>query len=272
MQRFPFPIPDGWFQIAWSDELTPGDVLPVRAFGKRLVLGRDDSGAPVLRDLGVRRSDPNTVPVVERNRMIFAWNHGRGGAPAWELPVVDEANRDDWTAFETHRWEIATHNQEIGENSVDRAHFRYVHGTKEVPESELVLDGYIRRATQHVKLTTPRGVVDGRIDVTAYGMGFTTTRFTGIAETLLLLSHTPVDDEHVVSRFSFTQPRASSNSNVAKAIVRDVVKQMNEDIPIWEHKRYLARPMLCDGDGPIGAYRRWATQFYSGLSGPVAIG
>ena len=30
--------------------------------------------------------------------------------------------------------------------------------------------------------------------VVAYGMGFTTTRFTGIAETLLLLSHTPIDE------------------------------------------------------------------------------
>lgn len=272
MRRFPFPIPDGWFQVAWADELTTADVLPLRAFGKRLVLERDDSHGLVLRDLGVRRDREGTIPVVERNRMIFAWHHAAGAPPTWEVPSIDEASRDDWTPFETHRWEIATHNQEIGENSVDRAHFRYVHGTKEVPDSSLVLEGHVRRASQRVLLATPRGEVRGRIDVTAYGMGFTTTRFSGIAETLLLISHTPIDDERVVSRFSFTQPIATAGSNVAKAIVRDVVKQMNEDIPIWEHKRYLTKPMLCDGDGPIGAYRRWATQFYSGLPGAVAIG
>ena len=45
--------------------------------------------------------------------------------------------------------------------------------------------------------------------------------------------------------------------------IRDIVKQMNEDIPIWENKQYLERPMLCDGDGPIAEYRRWMKQFYS---------
>jgi hypothetical protein len=41
------------------------------------------------------------------------------------------------------------------------------------------------------------------------------------------------------------------------------VKQLNEDIPIWENKRYLERPLLCDGDGPIAEFRRWCLQFYS---------
>lgn len=308
MRRFPFPIPDGWFQLAWSSELAKGGVLPVRAFGKDLVLFRTEAGEARVLDAycphlgahlgvggkvegdaircpfhawafdgsGVCVSVPyasripakaaiRAWPVREKNRMVFVWHHGNGAAPEWELPDVPEATSADWTELETHRWDIATHNQEIGENAVDRAHFRYVHGTAEVPESELVLEGHIRRATQHVKLSTPRGAVEGRIDVNAYGMGFTTTRFTGIAETLLLLSHTPVDEGRVVSRFSFTQPRASAGSNVAKGIVRDVVKQMNEDIPIWEHKRYLPTPALCDGDGPIGAYRQWTRQFYSGL-------
>ena len=35
-----------------------------------------------------------------------------------------------------------------------------------------------------------------------------------------------------------------------------------EDLEIWEHKAYLARPRLADTDGPIMAFRRWAAQFY----------
>ena len=50
---------------------------------------------------------------------------------------------------------------------------------------------------------------------------------------------------------------------VGAAIIRDIVKQMNEDIPIWESKAYLQRPILCDGDGPIAEFRRWSQQFYS---------
>jgi cytochrome P450 len=31
--RFPFPIPTGWFAVAWSDDLAPGDVKTLRYFG-----------------------------------------------------------------------------------------------------------------------------------------------------------------------------------------------------------------------------------------------
>ena len=44
--RFPLPrYPTGWFQVAWSDELEPGGVLPPQYFGKDLVLFRAASGA-----------------------------------------------------------------------------------------------------------------------------------------------------------------------------------------------------------------------------------
>jgi hypothetical protein len=34
-------------------------------------------------------------------------------------------------------------------------------------------------------------------------------------------------------------------------------------VQIWENKIYLDRPMLCDGDGPIGEFRRWYAQFFT---------
>jgi hypothetical protein len=43
----------------------------------------------------------------------------------------------------------------------------------------------------------------------------------------------------------------------------DVTNQIDCDKPIWENKRYQAQPVLCDEDGPIPEYRRWASQFYS---------
>ena len=50
---------------------------------------------------------------------------------------------------------------------------------------------------------------------------------------------------------------------VGAAIIRDLEKQMNEDIPIWEHKKYFDKPLLCDGDGKFGIYRKWMRQFFS---------
>ena len=41
------------------------------------------------------------------------------------------------------------------------------------------------------------------------------------------------------------------------------MQQVGEDIPIWENKLYRDNPVLCDGDGPIAAYRRWCLQFYN---------
>lgn len=304
-ERFPLSIPNGWFQIAYSDELASGRVQPLHYFDSDLVLFRTESGEVVLLDAfcrhlgahlgyggvvagdrircpfhawefdtqGACRNVPYAKKVppkakvaswhcVERNQIIWAWHHGQGAPPSWEIPHVAEVSSNDWTAFDRYRWTVRTHNQEIGENAVDRAHFRYVHGAAKVPESKLELDGHIRRAVQHLDMRTPRGEVKGKITVEAHGMGCTITRFTGICETVLLLSHTPIDSVSVDSRFSFTQRKADEGSGIAAATINEVVRQMEQDIPIWEHKKYLPKPMLCDGDGPIPEYRKWASQFY----------
>lgn len=41
-----------------------------------------------------------------------------------------------------------------------------------------------------------------------------------------------------------------------------IVDDVHKDLPIWAHKRRLARPSLVPGDGPIGVYRKFARQFY----------
>jgi nitrite reductase/ring-hydroxylating ferredoxin subunit len=49
--RFPFPsFPTGWFALASSAELAPGDVRPVRALGRELVLFRTRAGAARVLD------------------------------------------------------------------------------------------------------------------------------------------------------------------------------------------------------------------------------
>ena len=50
MSRFPFPIPFGWFHVAFDEDLEPGSLMPLDAFGRELVLWRDDAGAFHLHD------------------------------------------------------------------------------------------------------------------------------------------------------------------------------------------------------------------------------
>lgn len=44
------PIPIGWYAIAWSNELRRGEVKPVTAFARELVLFRTRSGKAVVQD------------------------------------------------------------------------------------------------------------------------------------------------------------------------------------------------------------------------------
>ena len=48
------------------------------------------------------------------------------------------------------------------------------------------------------------------------------------------------------------------------ALVEEVVKQVGEDVPIWNHKAHRPSPSLAPGDGPIMKFRRWAEQFSAG--------
>ncbi|MEO2169096.1 MAG: Rieske 2Fe-2S domain-containing protein [bacterium] len=204
-------------------------------------------------------------PSCERNGLVLVWHHGGGEPPPWEVPEVAEATAEDWVDIERHEWTIRSQVQEITENGVDSAHFQFVHGTLGRPASEVAFDGPLRHARHEVRMQTPRGEITGVIESRTFGLGLSTVRYSGISETMQVLSTTPIDARHVVHRKSFRQPqpKGTSNRGAAAALIRNIVKQIGEDIPIWEHKTYRERPVLCDGDGPIGKYRQWCRQFYT---------
>ena len=115
-----------------------------------------------------------------------------------------------------------------------------------------------------MKQRTPRGEVDAGIDAVGHGIGYWVLRFSGIVETVFVTALTPIDDEHVDVRFSFMVTRdggADPKSGVGAALIADVVKQVNQDIPIWENKVYRESPVLCAADKSITMFRRWASQF-----------
>jgi hypothetical protein len=107
--------------------------------------------------------------------------------------------------------------------------------------------------------------VNGHIQATAYGFGFSVNRFTGLVETVLIGAVCPIDDDMVDVRFSFTVKKvggASITAGVGKAFVKEISRQLEQDKPVWENKVYIDPPLLCDGDGPVGKFRRWCKQFY----------
>jgi hypothetical protein len=146
--------------------------------------------------------------------------------------------------------------------------------TPRTPETEARIDGHVFRARQGLTFTTPQGEVKGSVDIPQHGCGIGVTRFRGIVDTLLLITGVPVDDEPHGSTIRLMVKKPPGNEeatrNVGRARVPEIERQYGQDIPIWENKRHLARPMLCDGDGPIALLRSFYAQFYPGAPVPTA--
>ncbi|NND67629.1 MAG: Rieske 2Fe-2S domain-containing protein [Halioglobus sp.] len=320
--RYDQPIPYGWFAVEYSDKLGNRGVMPLRYFGRDLVLFRTEAGAAVLMDafcphlgahLGhggkvqgeniacpfhgwqfdgagycqdvpyasnmpprvVDKQVIRTYPVIERNAMIWGWYHPNGAAPEWDVEQIPEFNSDEWTDLDLYDWEINTIIQEAGENGADVAHFMFVHSATEMPEGEVSMDG-VRRSTE-IRNKVPRindtGELAGSgedweyIEVNSLnvGPGQTIQRISRAFSVVMMGTVTPIDDQNIHLRFSFTMPRSQTDMNkvLAEATRDNVVMGVGQDIPIWNNKSYVPDPILCDGDGPIAKYRKWFTQFYA---------
>jgi len=315
--RFPFGIPTGWFQVAYSAELAVGQVLPVRYFARDLVLFRTTDGVAHLlhahcphlgahlghggklvddklvcpfhawefngdgtcsrvpyADRQPKRADIGAWQLDERNGLVMAWHDAAGRPPSFTVPRVEEYYDEGWTTYRTRRWVVKTCNQEMAENQVDTAHFLYLHGTAKMPVTTSRREGPHLISTSTTLMTTPMGPVEGAIEVHAWGFGFTTTRFTGLAETMLVSSATPIDAETTELWFAFTVRDIGKGitGGIGKAFMAEVARQLEQDIPIWENKVYIDPPLLCDGDGPIGPFRAWAKQFYPPKDGAGPAG
>jgi phenylpropionate dioxygenase-like ring-hydroxylating dioxygenase large terminal subunit len=307
--RFPFAAtPIGWYVMARSSELPPGAVLPLRYFGRDLVLFRTESGEAKLLDafcphLGAHLGHGGTVcgesircpfhgwcfdgngqcseipnasrrrptltipswPLCERNGLIFVYHHPAGAEPSWDVPVVPEFESDAWTPVDLRRWTIRTHVHEMCENAFDMTHFHQLHGLLNLPEPEYSFDGPRFQLHMRTVMDTPLGHVDGALDIRSFGFGFGMGRFSGLIDTLLVTAVTPIDDERVDARFLFTVkklPDEGATRMVGTGFVDELSRQVEQDIRVWEHKRYLERPVYGEQDGPIAAFRRWARQFY----------
>jgi 3-ketosteroid 9alpha-monooxygenase subunit A len=231
-------------------------------------------GEGIVREIPYARAIPPQVKrpcahqwvVEEANGLIWTWYHPFGEKPQWALEHYPETSNPEWTPYQRYEWFVYAPLQSMAENGVDSAHFQFVHGTAGFPDAEIFWDGHRRSGVVSAKMGTPTGEVDGRIVSGQNGAGQSYTRFEGISETLLVAAITPIDRDRVHARFAFTQPRAEAEgpgAGLARALIRDICKQFDQDKVIWDRQAYLAKAIICDGDGPIIRYRRYYEQFYA---------
>lgn len=215
----------------------------------------------------VKRKCTRTWHVTEANRLVWMWYHPHDVAPLYDVVHVSEATDPAWSAFDECRWTIFTSLQNMADNGVDYAHFKYIHGTATMPEAELTFGEWDRSGVIRAKLGTPRGEVEGVITNTSQGPGQAWVRFEGICDTLLIACITPVEKDRLDVRYYYTQPQAQKKgrgAGVARAIIADVNKQLDQDKVVWDRMRFEPNPIICDGDGPIPHFRKFYARYFAG--------
>ena len=210
-----------------------------------------------------------SYPVSECNGFVHAWVHATGAPPAWDVLRYRE-DEAAWTPWRVNAYRVRVHVQDMTENILDRSHFWTVHDMAPPASGrfEVSFDG-------------PRMVVDQDIDVTAVsqkgvairsrstncGPGLVAVEVKqGSLDLLTYITQTPIDEEHTDVRLHFSMRRlADENATRAIAEANDRITndQFRQDVPIWEHKAWLAKPRLTAVDGPVARYRAWFAQFYS---------
>ncbi len=201
-------------------------------------------------------------PTQEANGQIWVWYHPDRIAPLWDLMIFDEVGHPDWTPYKKFEWNVFSGIEHMADNGVDISHFRFVHGASTVPDYKISYTGIQRAVLAEIKLNTPRGIVEGKIDALSQGPGQAWVKFSGLSETLMVSGITPVDRDHLKVRFAFTQPKAQAGSRLAEALIADICSQLDQDKVILDRHKRMDPPLICDGDGPFGRNRVYYSQFF----------
>jgi nitrite reductase/ring-hydroxylating ferredoxin subunit len=225
--------PDGWFRVAAAADLPLRGVLPVRAFGRELVLFRTRSGIGALdaycphagahlghggrveedalrcpfhglrygRDGrcledGRDRARIGTWPVAEWQQQLMVFASADRRPPDWALPVIAHAG---WTAPCWRTLRLVGHVQDVAENGVDFKHFESVHRYSNLREPTVDVQGVRMHSRFGFDRQNPLwgrfGKVRAVFDTDIWGLGCSITdlRALGMHFRLLLLA-TQIDE------------------------------------------------------------------------------
>jgi hypothetical protein len=232
--------------------------------------------APVKARLGI-------WPAIERNGFVFVWYGAAGRPPVWDIPALDT---EGFSSLSTKSYELRGHPQETTENSVDIGHLQVLHGYRDVQmTSPLRTEGpYL---TASFAFSRSASVLGRRDDLRAhytvhvYGLGYSyveveVPRFNFRTQQFVLSRPTDTGTIDLTLGLRLRSFSGSATDSLRSRLVhRGLGEILNllifqgfkadvgQDLPVWNRKLFLAQPALAEGDGPIGAYRRWARQFYA---------
>lgn len=292
--RFPFPIPNGWFVVAESSDLLPGETRALHYFGRDLVLHRTEGGAARLTDaycphLGAHLAVGGRVEGECLRCPFHGWLFDGESGQCVEIPygggerIPGKARVRSYPTIERGRAIWAWHHLR------DEEPFFALPVVRELddPEWSAPLLREFRIATScqemaennhdfahfqyvHGAETIPEGeeVIDGTyksvkspgLERETFGLGLGVVRVPGALT--FVSSVTPVDEDNVHVRWFFTVS-TSAGGESATIFADQFTAGVTQDIPIWENKVYRPLPVLTKRESGIIAHRNWSKQFYS---------
>jgi nitrite reductase/ring-hydroxylating ferredoxin subunit len=295
-RRYPFPVPNGWFIVAESSSLAPGEVRALYYFGRDLVLYRTEQGEARVMDahcthLGAHIAVGGRVESDCIRCPFHGWKFDGESGRCAEIPYGDmktipsKAHSRSYPTLERNHMIWAWYHAKSGEPFYD---------VPEVSEFDddawspiLVREFEIRVSAQdmaennvdfsHFQFvhgsdgipedefvtegTYKRAVgMDGNFIREGFGLGLGVLRVKGFVT--FLSSTTPIDENNVHVRWIFTSPKANGDDAALQA-AESFCAGVSQDIPIWENKLYRDPPIITKTEKLILEHRRWSEQFYS---------
>ena len=294
--RYPYPVPNGWFIVAEASELSPGEVRALRYFDRDLVLYRGANGTPHVVDahcphLGAHLAVGGRVEDDCLRCPFHGWKFDGASGACVEIPYGDvtrippKAKARVYPTIERNHMIWAWYHAQGGEP------FYEVPEVAEFDDDEwtpiLVQDFEVRVSAQdmaennvdfsHFRYvhgteaipedefvtdgTYKRAVsMDGNFVREGFGLGLGVLRVKGYVT--FLSSTTPLDAGRVHVRWIFTSPKANG-ADAARHAAESFCAGVSQDIPIWENKVYRDPPIITKTEKLILEHRRWCQQFYS---------
>ena len=208
-------------------------------------------------------------PVREQDDVILVFNDPArdGTAPEWEMPRFDLT---PWSQARRAVRVFRGHPQEVAENSADAGHFEFIHKTGpakigRTPTTEGPF--YSSLIVSDLDRGGPgEGMPAIHSEVASHGPGLSLNDIDAGLKSFTRVYHTPIDGEQIEVRLmSYIQAPGDPDEveRLADIVAEQTFSQVDDDIVIWENKRYRSAPALNETEGPVAEFRRWYGQFYA---------
>ena len=208
-------------------------------------------------------------PVVEAMGCIFVWHDPEGGLPDYEAPLLQEWSDPSWIHWQIDRiGELRSHPMELIDNMADIAHLGPIHGST-VAYYENEVRGHLliqRQGGGHKTLADSNTIL--ATDTWYTGPGILLSRMTGFYDSIILITHTPIEDGlvkvwHGLLVKSENVPPTEADVAQAREFQESSRLAFSQDFEVWSAKRPCFQVLQLRSDGPYDKARAWYRQFYN---------